>query len=66
MKEVFILLVVAFLASVIYTTGGVTKEVRNMEGKILKDADNNYYQVEGNVGDNVFLRKIDPQQLNKF
>ena len=43
-----------------------SKKVQAVEGKVLKDAVGNYYMVRGNVGDTVFLEKLDLSKYEKF
>lgn len=45
-----------------------SKKVRdmNLNGKILKDAAGNYYLVKQNVGDTMFLEKLDMTRYEKF
>ncbi len=43
-----------------FSSGCSTKHARNMHGKILKDAEGNYYEVERQgVGDCLFVRKLE-------
>lgn len=38
----------------------------NLDGKLLKDAQGNYYLVKQNVGDTIFLEKLDMGKYDKF
>lgn len=63
MKEVIAVIVAVTGTLFLWTTEGSTKAARELDGKTVRDAAGNYYQIEANVGDNVFLRKID---IEKF
>lgn len=45
-----------------------SKEVEEMDldGKILKDSEENYYLVEQHMGDSMFIKKLNLTGYNKF
>lgn len=63
MKEVIAVIVAVAGILSLWATEGSTKAARDLDGKTVRDAAGNYYRIEANVGDNVFLRKID---IEKF
>lgn len=57
---------ISILLTCLALSGCTTKKAEALDGKIVKDAQGNYYLVKAGAGDVTFLEKLDLDKYKQF